>query len=291
MKTSHPPRRIWLMLLGLVLVVSVALAGPAKKKKAKPEEPPKKEEKAEPVWPSPLDPGGYDKLYSELPFSKQKDEFAQVLKLRFKQQLQPILKATLDPAQRDRLRLQMSETFEKVVKSWTEFKGQDTGYTVSVIAKEFKHDIGEAVYKYSYGTNTAYFLFSQGTFWRLLLCVDTETAFKDFLVRMKQQYGEPSIVEFMDEEKTQPFAAHWKDTAFQMDAMAPAGLFSCNRIRWTYVPLIPEVEARRGELKENTDIQDKADKAYEKITSEKKGDVDNVVDQYLKRKKDNKKKK
>ncbi len=275
----------------LFLLVALTLAFPAT---AGDDKAPKKgtdaaaEEAAqELIWPSPLDPGKFDLIYTILPFGKDQVEFFQVLRQRFEQQLLPVLKATLEPHQRDVLKAQMERDFSAVEKTWTEFAGQDTGYAVSVIAKEFRQNADEAVVKYMYGENAAYFLFSGGELWQIHLCVEPDTAFDALAKRLKELYEQPptELAWENPDDKEGLIGATWRDTTFEMTAQAPHGLFRCNTIRWIYLPAQAGVKVRRDAAVTLHTGDTRADDLLKQVTGENgNGDVDNVLDKVLENK-------
>ena len=274
----------------LVLVIALTLAAPATaqdKKKADAPQDPAEVAAAEPVWPSPLDPGKFDLTYTLLPFGKDKAEFCLVLRQRFEQQLLPVLRATLNPHQRDVLKAQMERDLAAIKETWTAFTGQNTGYGVSVIAEEIRHRASEAVVKYMYGENAAYFLFSGAALWQLLLCVEPNTPFDELAKRLTEVYEQaPTTLSYENpEEKAGLISATWKDTTFEITAKAPRGLFRCNTIRWVYLPAMEGVKTRRDAAavleKSDTGVDD----LINQVTQDPGGDVDDVMDKVLKKNK------
>jgi hypothetical protein len=202
--------------------------------------------KAGTVWPSPLDPGRYEQTYTLLPFGQTREEVMKILRQRFELALQPVLKATPEARHREALLAQLERDLDAVRESWTEFKGQDTGYAVSVIASEFQHDAGEGVLKYMYGTSSAYFLFSADRLFELFLCVEPNTDYKDMVEKLKGIYGEPTSIHYETEDRNGPYHAHWTDSAFELNVAAHLGHYACNRVRWVYQPMLPGIEQRRA---------------------------------------------
>ena len=270
-----------------ILLIALSLAMPAaadEKKSDKPVDDAAAEEKvAEPVWPSPLDPGKFDLIYAILPFGADRAEFFVVLRQRFEQQLLPVLKATLEPHQRDVLRAQVERDFEAVEATWTDFSGQDTGYTVSVISDEIHHGAGEAVVKYMYGENAAYFLFSGGSLWQLNLCVESATPFDALVKRLSEVYEQaPAELAWENpDEKAGLIAAVWRDTVFELTARSPRGLFRCNTIQWTYLPSAEGVKIRRDAVVSEASEVDTMDDLLKQVTQEPGGSVENVLDKVL----------
>jgi len=271
----------------LVLVIALTLAVPATaqdKKKAGAPQDSAEVAPVELVWPSPLDPGKFDLTYTLLPFGKDKAELCLILRQRFEQQLLPVLKATLNPHQRDVLKAQMERDLAAVKKTWTAFTGQDTGYGVSVIAEEIRHQASEAVVKYMYRENAAYFLFSGDALWQLHLCVEANTPFDELAKRLTEVYEQaPNTLGYENpEKKAGLISATWRDTTFEITARAPRGLFRCNTIRWVYLPAMEGIKIRRDAAavleKNGSEVND----LLRQVTQDPVSDVDNIMDKVLK---------
>lgn len=282
-------RRIPLLaLFSSLLVLSAAtIEGPAnareeKKKKARKKQPAPPVE-VKPVWPSPLDPGALDSIFKELPFGKERTVFTALLQQHLEAQLKPVLRATLDPYERDQLREKLEKTFREIEESYVQFAGQETGYAVSVIEGEYCDNAGEGLMKYSYGDDTAYFFFSGGALWKLFICTQQTPNFTDLLAKLMSLYGDPRKVVYGDKEKTKVVEATWEDTTFRLTAAAPRGIFVCSRLSWTYLPMIPVVE----ELRKAAASQGKLTEAEQillEVTKEPEKDQSDVVDRILKMK-------
>ncbi|MBM4371579.1 MAG: hypothetical protein FJ098_07990 [Deltaproteobacteria bacterium] len=202
-----------------------------------------------PPKPSPLDPGRYDQTFTLLPFGQTRAEVLKVLRQRFELALQPALAATTEARHREALIGQMERDLEAIRESWTEFKGQDTGYSLSVISTEFQHNADEGVLKYMYGSTSAYFLFSADRLFELFLCVEPNTDYRDMVEKFKGIYGAPTSIHLETEDPKGPYHAHWNDALFEINLAAHLSHYSCNRVRWTYQPMLPGIEQRRAAAK------------------------------------------
>lgn len=260
--------------------------GKKKDKDAKAEEKATEPTPLEPVWPSPLDPGLFDPVFKELPFKQPEEQLRGAFAIRLNQQLQPVLRATINPSERDSLNRKLKATIEGFEKSRIAFTGQQTGYAVSVVADEFAQEAGEALYKYAYNENTAYFFMTDQTFWKVLICSETYADYPSLFETLKTTYGEPANVVYRDEEKTQPIEASWKDTTFELRTRAPEGIFVCSRLSWTYVPLVETVTQRRGPITVDNGADASGDALIDQITSGSGENDDDVIDQILKKKKE-----
>jgi len=277
--------RMSALVLAVFLMATAANGMAADKTGKKPQKKGTEEEaKVEPAWPSPLDPGKFDMVYTLLPFGKDRSQFMSILTQRFQQQLQPVLKATLDPHQRDILRTQMEKDLGVVEKSWRQFDGKDSGYSISVIAKEFFLNAGEAVLKYMYGSNAAYFLFSGNNLRELFLCVEPSTDFNAMLERLGKAYKTPAKVTYKDPEtKAEVIEAKWRDTTFELTARPKSGIFKCNRLSWVYLPSEEGVKVRREAAKTLTKPDSSSSDILNQVMQDPGDDVDNILDSVLKK--------
>jgi len=257
------------LLVSLVWSVSAAEGGSdARKKKRKappaevvPETPP------EPVWPSPLDPGKLDPVFLEYPFGGPLAEVLTLLERRIMEQLRPLLQATNDPSDRDRIKKHVEERFAAVPQSLEHFHGQETGYAVSMIAGEFQHGTGESLVKYHYSNSVAYFFFMEDRFWKLFLCLDEEGGFPALMEDLIRLYGEPQETHTAPKNR-KIREATWQDSTFELSVMAPGGLFVCSRVIWEFLPEARRVEARRKEVEAQRGESKGAASLLESVTTD-----------------------
>jgi len=277
-------RFFWLagvVLLGLAVGFGLPASAKGKKKvEDKPVEPPA------PVWPSPLDPGIFDSVFKEMPFGKERSQFLEGLHALFEEQLRPVLRATLDPRERDVLKGKMEKTFEDVKASYVEFSGQGSGYAVSVVAGEFADMAGEALYKYVWSNNSAYFFFSSNLLWKFYICSQSEADYPGLLVKLATRYGDPLELQYRDEEKTQPIRAVWRDTTFELVVEPPEGIFVCSRLRWEYLPARAAVEQMRKSAAEKAVGPTGAEDFLKDIQDDQLGNDPDVMDKIIQKKKD-----
>jgi hypothetical protein len=281
---------LWFV-LALLVSVGVALdsgdvaARGKKSSKKKAEKAEEKVEEVKPVWPSPLDPGLFDQVFRELPFGKERPHVLEILRQRLEEQLRPVLRATLDPRERDTLKAKMVKTFDEIRDSYAVFDGSEKGYAVSVVAGEFLPYAEEAVVKYAYSDNAAYLFFSGDKLWKLFVCTETTRDFGSLLVTLSSHYGDPQEIVHEDEEKTIPVTAAWRDTTFELRAVRPEGIFVCSRLVWTFLPSVTEVEGRRANAQPPGEGEGSAESMLEKVLSDPGGEDPDVIDKIINRKK------
>ncbi len=272
------------LVLGLVLAISggdvSARSKKAKKEKVVEEKPP------EPVWPSPLDPGAFDPVFKELSFGKERSAFEATLKDRFDAQLLPLLRATLDPRERDVLKAKVEKTYADVVASHTPLDGTEKGYGVSVVAGAFVSKAGESVYKYAYSDNSAYFFHSADKLWKIVICTESATDYSSLLVDLATKYGDPLEIKHEDEEKTIPVSALWRDSTFELQALPKEGIFVCSRLIWTYLPSVPAVEELRAKTQKDVSGDGSADAFLMQVTGDEEKENPDVMDAILKKRQD-----
>ncbi len=245
-------------------------------------------ESTQPAKVSPLDIGQVDRVFREMPFGEGGATLLSVLRERFAEQLKPVLRATLDAAERDNLYVKMEQAFSDLKASYHEFKGGETGYAVSVIADEFVQNVGEALYKYDYGDSVAYFFFTNNWLWKVYLCLDPDQPFVDFVRYLVEKFGDPKEVVWQDEEKSVPAKLVWEDDTFKLRAMPPVDIFVCNRVVWEFKPLLPQVTASRKAVEKAEDPTFGSDFLLNSVTGTDEQKDSNVVDEVIrKRKSDN----
>jgi len=244
-------------------------------------------EATQPAKVSSLDIGQIDRVFREMPFGEGGATLLSVLRERFLEQLKPVLRATLDAAERDNLHVKMEQAFTGLKDSFHEFKGGETGFAVSVIADEFVQNVGEAIYKYDYGDSVAYFFFSNNRLWKVYLCLQPDQPFVDFVRFLVEKYGEPKEVTWQDEEKSVPAKLVWEDDTFKLRAMPPVDIFVCNRMIWEFKPLLPQVTAARKAVEKDQDPTFGSQFLLNSVTGVDEEDDSNVVDDVIRQRKSN----
>ncbi|GEM_PF-4190159 len=252
----------------LFFVLSVSVLALSSQGDAKPKKGSSPKEEApkviEPVWPSPLDPGAMDSVFTELPFGKGHDEVLAVLAERLEEQLKPVLKVTGNARERDSMKEGLRRSIDEVRASYAEFKGQQTPYAVSVVADEYRDNVGEALMRYAYVSNHAYFFFSGGKLWKLLLCLEDGTL-AQHVAKGLERYGQAADVFWADEAKTLPLRSAWKDTTFEVSFEPPDDIFTCNRLVWVFLPEKEAVMKTREEAKSTKGGSSSADDLLKQI--------------------------
>ncbi len=199
-----------------------------------------------PVWPSPLDAGLLDPVFRELPFGQDMEELLRVLALRMEEQIKPVLKVTGNARDRDAMKEGLQRSLNETRSSLVDFKGQQTPYSASVVADEYKDNVNESLMRYVYGNNHAYFFMSEGKFWKMVLCMETNGSIADLVNQGLEKYGPSANIFWADEEKKTPLRAQWKDSTFEVSFEPSDDVFVCKRLVWVYLPEKDRVVKARG---------------------------------------------
>lgn len=160
---------------------------------------------------------------------------------------------TADAHERDSINAEIDVRIQTVKDSQVEFKGQQTGYNVSVVAAEFAHNTGESMLVAPVGRDHDYFFFMGGKFWKLVTTHTSKTTFPAFLVKMTQKFGAPASVEYRQpKSETQPFKAAWTNPLMVMEAEARPD-YGAITIRWTHRAVADKLTELRGDAKPPAD--------------------------------------
>jgi hypothetical protein len=115
-----------------------------------------------------------------------------------------IKKTAADPARQDRVRKEMRAEADNVRKnSLVEFKGEKTGYDVSIIDQEFTQSANESMLVGKDENATRYFFFVDNRLYKMFIAFDKEMlagkSFHDFGTLMQARFGKAKEV-FVDEK-------------------------------------------------------------------------------------------
>jgi hypothetical protein len=138
-------------------------------------------------------------LMGSFKFGMTQDEVVTALAKQMDDHYAELIKETEDIATQDRLRKEKKKEVARIRKSWTEFKGQKSGWDVSIIDEQFKHNVDEGMLEYwenQGGKNQRrFFFFDDGALYKMFIQVDTNqfegdaANFDTFAAGMKSRYG------------------------------------------------------------------------------------------------------
>jgi len=148
---------------------------PAKKTPAKvaPKAPPKK---AAPTVVTAEKKKALAELMAGFKFGQTKDEVLSVLTKDIEAKYDAQIKGTTDVAQQDRLRKLRKDELATVKNTYVDFKGTKSGWDVSIVEDEFRHNTNESMlerWEKSGNTNQRrFFFFYEGKLWKMFLSLD-----------------------------------------------------------------------------------------------------------------------
>lgn len=186
-----------LILTGLLATSSVALAKgpkkpvPAKKAKA----PPKKKV-------PPVSAEAKKKLAANMATFKwgmTKDEVIASLQKDLDARYEEKIKATSDIPMQDRLRKEKKTELARIAATYTSFEGKRTGWDVSIVEEEFRHNTGESMLErwenQDGKNNRRFFFFHDGKLYKMFIQLDVSILpedkrnFEMFKDVMQNSYG------------------------------------------------------------------------------------------------------
>ena len=188
----------------------------------------------------------YDSRFEGVPLGQGYAEVYRYIQQHFFSLYEKQLNSTTDLNVRDQIKAEIERNLQGIRDSLTEFKGQKTGYNVSVIADDFAHSTGESMIVVPYKNTHDYYFFVQGKLWKVVTTHVMRGTFSAFLVRLTQLYGAPDSIEFNDPEFRQnPKKARWSSNQWTIEtAMHP--VYGAVTLRWTWREISEGIAKIRG---------------------------------------------
>ena len=281
--------------LAALLMTAPALAGKARKEK--PKEPPAPTPAAAPATPealaaaaaaSKLHPVKADAVYDGLAFGKDIEALTGYMRDRVQREVKPKILATPDVRQRDELQAAAEKEVEEFSLSHVEFRGQPTGWDVSILSGEFRHNARQEMRTWRERNTQAYFLVSEGTLWKLIQQQPSdERPFEEVLSQLRGAYGPPAAIEtrtvYKDGEPSEvPERVTWTDGVFTVQAIDMSTLYHAHVVKWA----LTEVEQRvasTGPAAVGVDLkaQFRTEDILRDVTTPSDHSVDDIVDRLL----------
>jgi hypothetical protein len=198
-----------------------------------------------------------------------------------------IKKTATDPARQDRVRKEMRAEADNVRKnSLVEFKGEKSGYDVSIIDQEFTQNANESMLVGKDANATRYFFFVDNRLYKMFIAFDKEMlagkSFKDFGALMQARFGKAKEV-YVDEKSkagVQHKLDHYVWTTKSGDVLRLVDRSSFYDVFCLVIADAARAE-RQAEVHRAHLRGDKADSLVEAVTNGKpdnRDNNDNVVD-------------
>ena len=195
---------------------------------------PKKEKPAPPKKITPVS-ADHKKAFSEyffgggFKFGMSKDEVIALLGKQLDERYAEKIKATTDMATQDRLRKDKKKELSLVTSSYTSFEGKKTGWDVSIVEDEFRHNTGESMlerWENKDGKNNRrFFFFKDGKLWKMFISLDVSILpedkknFDTFQATMQKQYGAGDVEASLITWRTPEFEVRAIDKLKTYDAL------------------------------------------------------------------------
>jgi hypothetical protein len=131
---------------------------------------------------------------------------------------------TKDIMKLDRLREQKKKEIKRLRKNYVEFKGQQTGWEVSIIGNEFTHHNNEAMLAIRQEHSQDYLFFIKDRLWKRFVAFDAERYkgidFATFVQKIEAMYGEGEKITTTDPDTNQQIISKviWRDRTTQVEA-------------------------------------------------------------------------
>lgn len=200
-----------------------------------------------------VSPGKYRERMKKVPFGLGVGELVKHVEQHLRADYGERIATTTDIHQKDRLKAEIEVRVQAVRDSLVEFKGQKTGYNVSVVATEFAHSTGESMLVVPIARSHDYFFFVQGGLYKVVTTESRTTSFPVFLVNLTQLYGAPAKIEYRNpNKKDEPISAQWSDDKLSLE-VADRPDFGTITLRWTKRDIEDRLVELRGGAKPPAD--------------------------------------
>lgn len=206
--------------LACLVVVTLLLASfgaeAAKKKKKKTEEIPTSDKIAEQM--------------GDLKWGMDKDDVFKLKKKEIEASYKPQFMKIAGAIEEDRLRTRMLDDLRKLKSSYVEFDGQNTGWEVSMIGREFTHNNAEGLMMAKMEKYDEYLFFIRGKLWKRFRAFKRDEfkglTFLEFIDRLENLFGKGKRVE-KPNEYGEPVLAQveWQDGETLLRAVDNSGFY------------------------------------------------------------------
>jgi hypothetical protein len=197
---------------------------------------------------SALHPQKFNKRFYQMPLSRDSKTVLNYLGKVTTAQFSDRLRATRnDPHAHDRVISEISVKMQRIRDSIIDFKGQNTGYNVSVVSDEFAHNSGESMMVMPIKNAHDYYFFVQGKgLWKVVTTATSRQRFPVFLLELTQIYGAAATVEYADPAtRENPEKAVWDDGLFRLEAHSRLD-YGAITITWALSDVAGKIAKLRG---------------------------------------------
>jgi hypothetical protein len=145
-------------------------------------------------------------LMGQFKFGMGKQDVLKVLSRQINERYKDRIAATTDVYAQDKLRRDRQAEFDRIKKSFVEFKGKKTGWDVSIVDDQFAHNTHEAMMVHwenspeSGRDQRRFFFFHDGQLYKMFIALNSQQLkneqrnFSYFQNLMEQRYGAGKVV-------------------------------------------------------------------------------------------------
>ena len=155
-----------------------------------------------------------------------------------------------DPHAYDRIQAEIALRMQAIRDSLIHFKGQNTGYNVSVVNDEFAHNSGESMMVMPILKAHDYFFFVKGRgLWKVVTTSVSRQRFAVFLLGLTQIYGAATTVEYADPDTREtPIRATWDNGKLRLEARTRPD-YGAITVSWALAQVSDQISKLRGSNK------------------------------------------
>jgi hypothetical protein len=196
-------------------------------------------------------------------------------------------KTANDPTKQDKVRKEMRAEMDKAKKNYFEFKGQKSGWDVSIVDQEFLQGTGESMLYAKEDASTRYFFFDGGRLYKMFIAFEKDMIggkkFEEFGAAMQAKFGRAR--EVFEEEKTRAGGVRRTLDHYEWGSKSGDGLRLVDRSEFYSVYCLvlydSSVEGRLADARKAKRGAARSDALVEAATSAPANELDsndNVVD-------------
>lgn len=181
-------RVLRVLMVGLAMLLAAGGADAAKKK-AKP----KKKAAAIPTVATKETTVAIEKLMGVYKWGMSSQKVLSLLEKDVRDEMEPLIKKTVDPLAQDRMRKEMFEKLKTVKGNYVKFEGKQTPWDVSLVDKEFAHKNSESMAVVWAKKDRRFYFFHNDKLWKIYIAFNAELyegkTFEDFAGTMEARFG------------------------------------------------------------------------------------------------------
>ncbi len=217
---------IWALLLAAIFAVTTLSVSDADAKRKKR----KRGKKAKPAYvTSKAHINALRELMGAFKFGMSRDDVVKVVSKQISERYSERISNTSDVYRQDELRRKRDKEIERVRKSLIEFKGERSGWDVSIIDDQFAHRSEESMLVYwetFQGRNQRrFFFFFEGRLYKMFIALDTSS------MKLADDQKNFAFFRALMERRFGPGQAHdrgitWQARSFRVDALDKLSFYS-----------------------------------------------------------------